>query len=227
MSNLYIITGASDGLGLATAKKLLGRDSEARIISLSRKKPEDSRIDHIPFDLTDPSSIKSTTDRLLEITAPITTIINCAGVMSKFDLTDTKEFSDIVHVYSVNVMGVIYFTNLLLDKIKHDKTDIINISSTAGTKGSASEPVYGSSKWAIRGYTKCLQEYFKGTDNRIVSFCPGGMQGKMREKITGEILPDPENWMPLEDMADNLLNIVLSPKSTEFSEVIINRKSSR
>lgn len=190
----------------------------------SRSKPTDDRIKHVALDLTDEKSIENTAKQVLELGTPITALINCAGIMSRFDRTDEKQFSDIVNVYSTNVMGTIYLVNFLLDKLIKDEADIINVASTAGTKGSASEPVYVSSKWAMRGYTKSLQELFKGKKSRAISFCPGGMRNKMLEKITGEQLSDPENWMPVEIIANELVKVVETPKQAEISEIIINRK---
>lgn len=217
-----LITGASDGLGFATAQLLLKKG--CNVFSLSRSKPIDGRIKHIPLDLTDESSIENATKQVLGLEIPITALINCAGIMSKFDRTDKKQFSNIVEVYSTNIMGTIYLINFLLDRIIKDEADIINVASTAGTKGSASEPVYVSSKWAMRGYTKSLQELFKGKKSRAISFCPGGMRNKMLEKITGEQLSDPENWMPVEIIASELVKVVETPKQAEISEIIINRK---
>ncbi len=217
-----LITGASDGLGFATAQLLLEKDYD--VFSLSRSKPSDDRIKHIVLDLTDEKSIEKATKQVLELDAPITTLINCAGIMSRFDRTDKKQFSDIINVYSTNVMGTIYLVNFLIDRIIKDEADIINVSSTAGTKGSAIEPVYASSKWAIRGYTKSLQELFRDKKSRAISFCPGGMQNKMLEKITGEQLPNPKKWMPVEIIANELVNIVETPKQAEISEIVINRK---
>lgn len=46
----------------------------------------------------------------------------------------------------------------------------------------------------------------------------------MLEKITGEQLSDPENWMPVEIIANELVKVVETPKQAEISEIIINRK---
>ncbi|MGI6612530.1 MAG: SDR family oxidoreductase [Candidatus Nanosyncoccaceae bacterium] len=217
-----LITGASDGLGFATARLLLEKGYD--VFSLSRSKPVDDRIKHIRLDLTDEKSIESVANQILKLENPITALINCAGVMSKFDRTDEKQFADIVNVYSTNVMGAIYLVNFLLDRIIKDEADIINIASTAGTKGSATEPVYCSSKWAMRGYTKSLQELFKGKKSRAISFCPGGMRNRMLEKITGEKLSDPKNWMPVEIIANELVKVIEMSKQAEISEIVINRK---
>jgi oxidoreductase len=217
-----LITGASDGLGFATAQLLL--EKGYNVYSLSRSKPTDNRIKHITLDLTDEMSIKSAAQQILELDDQIMTLVNCAGIMSRFDRTDEKLFSDIIKVYSTNIMGVIYLTNFLMDRIVKDEADIINVASTAGTKGSANEPVYTSSKWAMRGYSKSLQMFFKGKRSRAISFCPGGMRNRMLEKITGEQLPDPENWMPVEIVAKTLVDVIETPKQAEISEIVINRK---
>jgi len=217
-----LITGASDGLGYATAQILLEKGYD--VYSLSRTSPNDERIKHIILDLTDEGSIEDAANNILSLGSKINTLVNCSGIMSKFDRTNEKQFSDIVKVYSTNIMGTIYLVNLLIDRIIQDDSDIINIASTAGTKGAAAEPVYASSKWAMRGYTKTLQDLFKGKKSRAISFCPGGMRNKMLEKITGEELPDPDNWMPVEIVANELVKVIETPKQLEISEIIINRK---
>jgi NADP-dependent 3-hydroxy acid dehydrogenase YdfG len=217
------VTGASDGLGLSTSEILIDKGYE--VIGLCRTKPKNNTIKHIFLDLTDEKSMINAANEIKELNHPITALINCAGIMSEYDRTSKKEFQNIINVYSVNVMGTIYFTNLLLEKIIEDKSDVINVSSTAGTKGSAKEHVYCSSKWAVRGFTKCLQEAFKSTSSRAISFCPGGMNNRMLEKVTGEKLSDPENWMPVKIIAQELVQIIETPKQVEISEIIINRKN--
>jgi NADP-dependent 3-hydroxy acid dehydrogenase YdfG len=219
---IILMTGASDGLGFATSKILI--EKGYKVVGLCRKKPDNENIQHIFLDLTDEKSMISAAQQIKKLNGSLVALVNCAGLMSKYDRTDKKEFQDIINVYSVNVMGAIYFTNLLLDRIIEEEADVINVSSTAGIKGSASEHVYCSSKWAIRGFTKCLQEAFKKTNSRAISFCPGGINNKMLEKITGEKLPDPENWMPVEIIAQKLVETIDTPKQAEISEIIIARK---
>ncbi len=92
-------------------------------------------------------------------------------------------------------------------------------------KAYVDQAVYGASKWAVRGFTKNLQEEFKGKPNRVISFCPGGFKTKLFEKATG--IDNTENggeWMKPEDLALLLKQILDLPKNMEVSEIVINRK---
>jgi NAD(P)-dependent dehydrogenase (short-subunit alcohol dehydrogenase family) len=214
-----LITGASDGLGFAAARKLLERGG-ARVISLSRSQPSDDRIGHIPLDLTDENSIKNAVEQILALSDKIDVLINCAGVMAR---EDDLSYPEIRRVFETNVMGVILLESLLVPKIKADGIDVINVISTTATRGDTRLPIYSASKWALRGFTKSLQEQFKGTAARAVNFIPGGFMSKMSEKIDQPV-DDPENWPPVEIMADELVKVIETPKQVEISEIIINRK---
>jgi NAD(P)-dependent dehydrogenase (short-subunit alcohol dehydrogenase family) len=100
---------------------------------------------------------------------------------------------------------------------------IINIISTSALRGDVAQPIYSTSKWALRGFTLGLQARFKGTKARAVSFVPGGFRTRMSDKI-GKPIPDPENWMPVEDVAHELVSVLKAPRTLEMSEVVVNRK---
>jgi short-subunit dehydrogenase len=136
---------------------------------------------------------------------------------------DDLSYPEIRRVFETNVMGVILLESLLVPKIKEAGIDVINVISTTATRSDTRLPIYSASKWALRGFTKSLSEQFKGTAARAVNFIPGGFMSKMSEKI-GQPVNDPENWPPVEIMADALVQVVETPKQVEISEIIINRK---
>jgi NAD(P)-dependent dehydrogenase (short-subunit alcohol dehydrogenase family) len=192
----------------------------AKVISLSRSQPSDDRIGYIPLDLTDENSIKNAVEQILALPDKIDVLINCAGVMAR---ENDLSYPDIRRVFETNAMGVILLESLLVPKIKADDIDVINVISTTATRGDTRLPIYSASKWALRGFTKSLSEQFKGTAARAVNFIPGGFMSKMSEKI-GQPVSDPENWPPVEIMADELVKVIETPKQVEISEIIINRK---
>lgn len=113
---------------------------------------------------------------------------------------------------------------MLIEKIKKDKADILNIASTVGTKGYKNQATYSSSKWAMRGFSVNLQTELKDTSCRVVSFCPGGFKTKLFEKGTGIDNTDEGSWMNPADLASFVVSILALPKNMEVSEVVINRK---
>jgi NAD(P)-dependent dehydrogenase (short-subunit alcohol dehydrogenase family) len=218
---MYYITGASgDGLGFELAKRLV--DAGYAVTDLSPATPNDDRIGHIDLDLANEESIEYVVDAI-KAGDKMTALINCAGVMTNFSGLENQRRGEIERVFKVNIEGPIYLTSLLLDKILADEADVISVSSTAATKGMADEQVYGPSKWAIRGYIKCLQEFFRGRASRAVCFMPGGFQSKLFERA-GRNMADFDQYIPLSDVADLFFQVVTSPKTFELSDVVANRK---
>lgn len=218
---MIIITGASDGLGLQLAK--LYKEAGKKVINISRRKSEFASSDII-CDLSDESQIKKAANEILKIDEKLEAIINCAGILSiqKLGEISGEEFDRLM---SVNVKAAILLVSNLIERIKSDEADIVNIASSVGLKGYANQAVYGASKWAMRGFSANLQVELKGTKSRVVSFCPGGFKTKLFEKTTGvDNTEDGSQWMKAEDVAIALKQTLDLPKNMEVSEIIINRK---
>lgn len=216
----YIVTGVSGALGGGLARKLIAEGE--KVIGLSLDDPQIAGVSWHLMDLADEISIETVVD---EVKAEINDderlfLINAAGVMDRGEIVR----GEIERVYKVNVMGVIYLTNLLLDKIKETGGDVLNVSSTAGTKGSVNYPVYSSSKWAIRGYTKSLQELFQGTSARAIDFAIGGFISGLFEVAGRDNQHNQSEWIPTEDAVDLLYTVIRVPKTIQISEIIAARK---
>lgn len=126
-------------------------------------------------------------------------------------------------VFGVNIKGPILLVSGLADRLRHDRSDVVNVASTVGLKAYPDQAAYGSSKWAMRGFSQNLQVDLKDT-NRVISFCVGGFKSDIVKKVTGKSLPDPENWMEASDVADFMKQILDLPKNMEVSEIVINRR---
>ncbi len=218
---MIIITGASDGLGLQLAK--LYKEAGKNIVNISRRKSEFAS-SNIICDLSDEEQIKKAVAEILKIDEKLEAVINCAGVLSVQKLGEISgvEFDRLM---SVNVKAAILLISNLIEKIKKDEADIVNVSSTVGLKGYANQAVYGASKWAMRGFSANLQVELKGTKSRVISFCPGGFKTKLFEKATGvDNTEDGSQWMKAEDVAMALKQTLDLPKNMEVGEIVINRK---
>ena len=221
LKNMIVITGASEGLGLQVAK--LYKEEGKTVVNISRKESKYADV-NICISLQEEKNIKEIVKKINEINEPLEALINCAGVMSLQKLEEVTE-SEIERVMSTNLNPAILLVSNLMGKIKKDETDIVNVASTVGHKGYVDQAVYGASKWAIRGFSKNLQEEFKGKPNRIISFCPGGFKSKIFEKATGfDNTGDGSEWMTAEGVAKALKGTLGLPNNMEVSEIVINRK---
>ena len=219
---MIIISGASDGLGLQIAK--IYKESGKRVVNLSRRASQFAN-DNILTDLTDSKSIAKAIEAVRVIEEPIDALINCAGVMSLQPLNEISE-DEIDRTFGVNIKGPMLLVSGLVDRLKQSGADIVNVASTVGLKAYPDQAAYGSSKWAMRGFSQNLQVELKDT-NRVVSFCVGGFNSDIAKKVTGQAIGDPENWMNPEDIAKFMKQILDLPKNMEVTEVVINRKPAK
>lgn len=220
---MIVITGASDGLGLQLAK--LYQAAGKKVVNISRNQSKYADV-NIRLSLREGMEIETAASKVTEIDEPIEAIVHCAAVLSIQPLGEITE-DEIKRLMSTNVKSQILLTSLLIDRIKQDKTDIVCVSSTVGTKGYVDQAVYGASKWAVRGFAANLQAEFKDLPNRVISFCPGGFKTKLFEKATGIDNTADGEWMRPEDIALFMKQILDLPKNMEVSEVVINRKANK
>jgi short-subunit dehydrogenase len=217
---MIVITGASQGLGKELSKLYIGEGK--KVIGLARSNCE-AGVEHIKTDLLNEQSINNAAKQILAADDPIEAIINCAGVYSEEALGQLTA-AELERVFQTNVFAPMLLVAKLIGRIKTDGSDIVNVSSTVGTKAYSDQAAYGSSKWALRGFSYNLQLELKTFPCRVVSFCPGGFQSNLVKNFNGSEIADPENWMAADDVAKYLKQILELPKNMEVSEVTINRK---
>jgi short-subunit dehydrogenase len=217
---MIVITGASNGLGKELTKLYL---SEAkRVVGLSRTQPENG-VEFVQTDFNDEDSINQAARKINSDPDKLEALVNCAGVYSEQDISKLTA-SEIQRIFQTNVQAPMLLVSLLMDRIKKDGADIVNVASTVGLKAYESQAAYGSSKWALRGFSANLQLELKKTPCRVVSFCPGGFISNLVKNFNGQEIPDPQNWMSTQDVAKALKQTLDLPKNMEVSEIIINRK---
>ncbi|KAA3637947.1 MAG: SDR family NAD(P)-dependent oxidoreductase, partial [Bacteroidetes bacterium] len=189
-----IITGASRGIGFATAK-LLSENSANRLLLLSRnivpleelsENSAHDNVDYLGFDLLNPNW--SELAKKLESWEKIDRIINNAGMLVNKPFQELTS-QDWQSVYGVNVFGpaaLIRHSVALLEKA--DRPHILNISSMGGFQGASKFPglsAYSSSKAAISNLTECLAEEFKDLGIAVNCLALGAVQTEM----LGEAFP--------------------------------------
>lgn len=218
---MIVITGASDGLGHEVAKLYAG--SGKRVVNVSRRECSIAS-DNFLHDLSIGSQVSSAADEILAIDEPIESIINCIGIWGEQPFGKmTEEETDAL--LSVNIKAPALFLSALIDRIKQDGSDIVNIASTAGLKGNPTHPVYAASKWGERGLTEALREDLKKTKSRVTTVYPGGMKTKFFEKnLDNDITEDGTYWMEPSEVAKCIKQILDLPKGIEVSEITLNRK---
>ncbi len=216
------ITGGSDGLGLALGQMLVAASHE--VISLSRTKPNDTRIDHIAMDLCSEESIENASSEIIG-GGQLKALICAAGASSPSDHDGQYRRGEIESVFQTNAQGHIALTMLLMDKIIGDSSDVVMVSSTLLTKPSIDTPIYVASKWAVHGWSKYLSARFRGTNARATEVMMGGFVSNLHQKYGAAPITDESEWMPVTDAARAIYDVLKMPRSMEISEIVVNRKT--
>jgi short-subunit dehydrogenase len=215
---MIVITGASDGLGLQVAK--LYKEAGKTVVNVSRRECKYADV-NICLSLSEGAEIEKAAEKILELKEPLEVLVNCIGVFNNQKFGEITE-EEIKRLMSTNVKAPALLSSLLIDRIRNDQTDILNVLSTAAVRFKATEPLYVASKWAARGFTLSLQDELRHTKSRVISFCPGGMQTNFFEKA--EVDNDTSVFMDPVDIAKTIKYILDLPKNIEVSEIILNRK---
>ena len=188
---LAIITGASSGIGLATAQLFVDRQYE--VINLSRRPCPDSRVTSVRIDLSSAilaTKLKRTLMAQLNLSTPteIHLIHNAAKLQS--DSAVNTEDGHLHEVMQVNVLAPNTLNRLLIPYMA-EGSSIVLVGSTLAEKAVANVFSYVASKHALVGMTRALCQDLAGRDVHVSCICPGFTDTEMlRSRVPEEHLDD-------------------------------------
>ena len=195
----FLITGGSLGIGKATAKLIIEKGGKVAITARNKSQLEKTakEIGAFPInaDVSKPEDIKKTYDAFEKEFGRLDCLINNAGIGGKWNDVLNLDMNDFMNVYSVNVFGAALMAKHAANIFKKQKYgNIINISSTAGTKGFANGTVYASSKFALKGMTQCWQVELRKFNVRVILVNPSEVQtafgddeGRERKEVPNKL----------------------------------------
>ncbi|WP_042422954.1 3-ketoacyl-ACP reductase [Geomicrobium sp. JCM 19039] len=205
-----VITGAGRGIGRATAIAfakegihvgLIGRSLENLEKTAEELKQYDINVSAASANVSDLNAMEEAFSHIKNDLGTIDILINNAGI-GKFggflDLTP-EEWQEII---DVNLKGVYNATRIVLpDMIEKQAGDIINISSTAGTKGAPATSAYSASKYAVMGLTESLMLEVRKHNVRVSALTPSTVATDLaiENNLTDG---NPEKAMQPEDLAE-------------------------
>lgn len=190
---IVVITGASSGLGEATARHLseqgalvvLGARRFDRIQALAAELTEQGpRAIAVQTDVTDSRQVKRLVDTAIEHHGRIDVMINNAGLMPHSPLERLK-IADWDRMIDVNIKGVLYGIAAALPHMqKQNAGHIINVSSVAGHKVRPGSAVYAATKHAVLVISEGLRQEVKPYQIRTTVISPGAIATELADSIT-------------------------------------------
>lgn len=236
-----LITGASSGIGEATALALAARGSSVaiaarrgdRLADLASRIGGSDRVHVIEADLVDESECERAVTETVAAFGRLDTLVNNAGVMLLGPILDapTDEWRRMIEL---NLLGLMYCTHAALphllraaDSEPRRVADIINVSSVAGRLARLNNGVYAATKFGVVAFGESLRQEVTRRHVRVTAIEPGATATELVFQNRPEILEgmakafgDVET-MHAEDIANTIAFAVTQPRHVVLNEVLI------
>jgi NADP-dependent 3-hydroxy acid dehydrogenase YdfG len=230
---VVVITGASSGLGEATARHLaregaklvLGARRLDRIQALAQELNLGTDA-AVATDVTDREQVKRLVDAAVAAHGRIDVIVNNAGLMPHSPLERGK-VDDWDRMIDVNLKGVLYGIAAALPHMTRQKSGhIINVSSVAGHKVRPGSAVYAATKAAVRMLSEGLRQEVKPYNIRTTIISPGAVQSELPQSITeADVAKGIEEFyaayaIPADSFARMVAFAISQPEDVDVNEIL-------
>ncbi len=225
-----LVTGATSGIGRATAVALAG--AGAKIIACGRR---EELLAGLVTDIGQGSSAvvadlrsRESIDAMFDAIGDLDILINCAGVAPKASLLDGR-YEQFAELLEVNVLALSYCAQRALRLFPQSGGHIINVSSMSGHRVPPSGGFYAPTKFAVRAITDSLRYELKASGNRTRVAClsPGFVDTPLLEnyftgdeKQLAELKAGMRMLVP-EDIAAAVMHILQAPAHVEIGDILM------
>jgi len=219
MAKTILITGASSGIGAATARAAAEAGWNVALVARSKDKLEKlaSEIGEqalaIPCDATDREAVREALERTADRFGGIEAVYANAGTGAKAPGVENGDPEDWHRMIHINILAVLYAAHEAIPHLKKTKGHFLVTGSKAGRdnmKGS----VYSATKWFVHGFGENLAEEMRGWGGRCTVIAPGMVNTDFfDEDLPTKIQP--------EDVASAVVYALEQPKTAAVREVYI------
>jgi NADP-dependent 3-hydroxy acid dehydrogenase YdfG len=227
-----VITGASSGIGAATARALAADGHRVALLARRVDRIEalagelgDGAV-AIGADVTDRDALVAAARRVQDELGGADILVNNAGVMllGPFGPEQREDYRQMIEV---NLLGAITATEVFLEQLLADGGgDLVNISSVAGRTARPINGVYAATKWGINGWSESLRQQLQ-PDLRVIVVEPGAVGTELTDHITHAAVKEAteqfvkELAIPPEDIAEVIAFAVSRPRRMTLNEILV------
>jgi NADP-dependent 3-hydroxy acid dehydrogenase YdfG len=232
---VIVITGASSGLGEATAR-LLSAQGASVVLGARRADRLQSLADEltgrggkalpVTTDVTDREQVKELVDAAVQTYGRVDVMINNAGLMPQA-LLERLRIDEWDQMIDVNIKGVLYGIAAALPHMKEQKAGhFINVSSVAGHRVGPGFAVYAATKHAVRALSEGLRQEVKPYNIRTTVISPGAVATELPNSVTD---PDAAERIrkfyqdvaiPAESFARAVAFAISEPEDVDVNEIL-------
>ncbi|MDP5120838.1 MAG: SDR family NAD(P)-dependent oxidoreductase [Spirosomaceae bacterium] len=240
MPKIALITGATSGIGKATAEAfanqnidliLCGRRQE-RLNEIAEKLGKKVEVQTLTFDVRNYTEVENALNSLSDKWREIDILVNNAGNAHGFDTIDEGSVTDWDAMINGNVSGLLYVSKLVMPYMVKRKTGhIINLSSVAGKQTYANGAVYCASKKAVEAISEGMRLDLTKHGIKVTNIAPGAVEtefSEVRFKNDSERAAkvyEGYDALIAEDIADAILYAVTVPERVCIADITIYPKA--
>jgi NADP-dependent 3-hydroxy acid dehydrogenase YdfG len=229
-----IVTGASSGIGRATAVALAGAGARValgarrveRVEALERELPGAGHL-VLPLDVTDAETCRSFVEDAARAFARIDLLVNNAGLaLGRSAIAEGSDADDRI-MFETNVLGLLRMTRLVLPHMEDARGHIVNLGSWAGREAYVYGGMYVGSKYAVRSLTYVLRKELVGRI-RVSTVDPGMVGGTEFSDVRfrgdeerKRAVYEGVEYLTAEDVADCILWVVTRPPHMNVDEIVV------
>ena len=238
MNPYAFITGATSGIGLATAKALaashydlvLAARNTEKLASVKTDIEKESgvKVTTYPLDVQDREAIQEVTTKVLDTFGAPDVLMNDAGLARGLEPYQDTAPEDTMEMIDTNIKGLFLVTRAFLPAmVKENKGHIVNLGSTAGLYAYAGAAVYCATKAAVKTFSDGLRIDVMASDVKITTIQPGLVETPFSEvRFHGDTKRAASVYagidaLQAEDIADVIAFVVSRPKRVQISDVVI------
>jgi len=226
-----VITGASSGIGEATARALVRDGLKVALLARRADRIEALAAElgeaaiAVTADVTDRDQLVAAAERVQAELGPAAVLVNNAGVMLLGPFS-SEQRADYRQMVEVNLLGAITATEVFLPQLRETGGDLVNISSVAGRTARVGNAVYAATKWGINGFSEGLRQELQ-PDIRVMVVEPGAVATELTDHITHDATKAATKdyvrdlAITSEDIADVIAFAVTRPKRMTLNELLV------
>jgi NADP-dependent 3-hydroxy acid dehydrogenase YdfG len=226
-----VITGASSGIGAATARALAKHGYRLALLARRVERLEELAGElgeaavAIAADVTDRESMVAAADQVKHDLGGADLLVNNAGVMLLGPF-GTEQRNEARQMVEVNLLGAMTATEVFLDQLRDGGGDLVNISSVAGRTARAGNAAYAATKWGMNGWSEALRQELQ-PDIRVTVIEPGAVATELTNHITDPAAKHGAEQLyeqlaiTSDDVADVIAFAVTRPRRMTLNEVML------
>jgi NADP-dependent 3-hydroxy acid dehydrogenase YdfG len=226
-----VITGASSGIGAATARALAA--DGYRVALLARRADRIRELADelgdgalgIEADVTDRDSLVAAASQVKNDLGTASILVNNAGLMLLAPFTSDQR-SEQRQMVEVNLLGAMTATEVFLDQLRDGGGDLVNISSVAGRTARSGNAAYAATKWGMNGWSESLRQELQ-PNVRVIVIEPGAVATELVDHITHEQTKQATEQfyestsITADDVARIIAFAVGQPRSVSLNEILV------